>query len=398
MLNNEAQALSSITEQCYQNHGIDETAISFSGGKDSLVVLDLAVRVGIKKAVFCDTTVDFDETIHYVEKIRDFYGIDLRIVRSRLEFFESVESIGLPSRRARWCCDVFKFAPITKYAREFGIKVFVTGLRRSESKSRRFYSEIDKNPLLPFVQFNPILEWQDDEVWKYIKTYNLPYNPLYDIGFSRIGCWCCPYKTDTDWKLLERIFPEKMAFLEQILSNRSNKLKIRNKEQFVGERGWASWISPNRKISVGKIESCQNNTLTDFDVYYVEFERANDERMKKVERLLPMLIEVFWKIENGKMKIWIEKSKRNKLRILIEKAINCVSCGVCTSLCPTGALKVDDLSVYVDETLCSGCGKCMNASRRQLRGACIVRNYSNKAATITDLRKQTARTDSHLIS
>ena len=52
-------------------------AVSFSGGKDSLVALDLAVRVGVTKAVYCDTTADFDETVVYVAKLKDFYGIDL---------------------------------------------------------------------------------------------------------------------------------------------------------------------------------------------------------------------------------------------------------------------------------------------------------------------------------
>ena len=84
-------------------------AVSFSGGKDSLVTLDLAIRSGISKAVYCDTTADFDETIPYVKKVRSFYGIDLETRRGTADFFDSIEHVGLPTRRARWCCEVHKY-------------------------------------------------------------------------------------------------------------------------------------------------------------------------------------------------------------------------------------------------------------------------------------------------
>ena len=387
MLYKEADAIRSITEQCGHPYSIKNIAVSFSGGKDSLVALDLAVRVGIKKAVYCNTTADFNETIPYIREVKEFYGIDLAVVRSKLDFFESIENIGLPSRRARWCCDVFKFAPIAKYGRDFGIRMFITGLRRDESHRRKSYSIIDQNPIMPFVQFNPILEWTNDDVWKYVHTYDLPYHPLYDMGFDRIGCWCCPYKTNGEWEIVRKLFPEKIAFLERILERRAKKMKISDKKRFVKEHGWASWISPTRRISVGKIKSCQNNKMTDIDVNYIEFDGKKDINIKKVSRLLPVLTDLFWITDNGQIKIILDKNKRKKLDIVVEKAINCVSCGVCTSRCPTRALKVDDLSVYVDEAICTRCGLCINASSSVLRGACIVRNYSGRPATLIDLRE-----------
>lgn len=387
MLGKEAKAIGSITEQHNHLSRNENVAVSFSGGKDSLVVLDLAVRAGVKKAVYCSTTADFDETIPYIKKVKEFYGIDLAITRSRLDFFELIENIGLPSRRARWCCDVFKFAPIAKYGKNLGIKMFITGLRRDESFRRKTYSIMDQNPILPFVQFNPILEWTNDDIWEYIHSYDLPYHPLYDMGFDRIGCWCCPYKTNEEWELVEKLFPEKISFLERILEKRAAKMKIRDKKRFVKEHGWTSWISPVRRISVGKIKSCQNNKMADIDVNYIEFDGKKDTNIKKVSRLLPVLTDLFWITDNGQIKVILDKTKRKKLDILIEKAINCVSCGVCTSLCPTGALMVDDLSVYVDTSICTNCGLCLNASSGLLRGACIARNYSNRPATLIDLRE-----------
>lgn len=259
---------------------------------------------------------------------------------------------------------------------------------KDESHRRKSYSILDKNPILPFVQFNPILEWTNEDVWEYIHTYGLPYHPLYDMGFDRIGCWCCPYKTNEEWKLLEKLFPEKVAFLEQILEERARKMKVADRRKFVKEHGWTAWISPIRRISVGKIESCQNNKMAQLDVNYIEFDGRKKTQIEKVSRLLPVLTDLFWVTDNSKIKVIIDKAKRKKLKILVEKAINCVSCGACTSLCPKGALKVDDVSVYVDNSTCTRCGACTNGSARLLRGACIVRNYASRPATLIDLRVQ----------
>ena len=127
--------------------------------------------------------------------------------------------------------------------------------------------------------------------------------------------------------------------------------------------------------------------MTDVDVNYIEFSGKKDTKVKKATRLLPVLTDLFWMTDNGQIKIILDRTKRKKFSILIEKAVNCVSCGVCTSLCPTGALKVDDFSVYVDESVCTHCGTCINGSRNLLRGACIVRNYASKPATLIDLRE-----------
>lgn len=382
----EAEAIGSLLNHILnQNISKDEIAVSFSGGKDSLVALDFAQRIGIKKAVYCDTTIDFDETKKYIKLIENFYDVDLVTVRSELDFFDTVEKIGFPSRRSRWCCDVFKFAPITKYGIKNNIKMFITGLRKDESTRRHFYDVIDKNPLMPFIQCNPFLEWTDNDIWNYIRNYNLPYNPLYDQGFKRLGCWCCPYKPSYEWDIIQDKYPSKMKLLKERLIDQSYKDKINDKNKFIDDKGWSSWISPVRKISIGSITSCPDKKWKEMEVLLVNFNGNNEMYNKRIIKILPIITDLFWIQKDNTIKIIIDKSKKKKLKMLIEKAINCISCGVCLSLCDKGALKKDEISLYVDEQRCNQCISCLNGNSKILRGSCIVRNYNGKASIIIEV-------------
>ena len=388
---NESRALAAIIHQSTRiQGGLDNMAVSFSGGKDSLVALDLAVRVGIRKAVYCDTTADFDETVEYVDKVRAFYGIDLVTARGTAEFFDSIEHVGLPTRRARWCCEVHKYGPIARYARENGIKAFVTGLRRNESPRRTLYTERDQNPMIPVWQINPILDWRTEEVWDYVHVYSLPYNPLYDKGLKRVGCRCCHYKSDQEWEEMRTVFHYKVELFEQVLKEQADKLGIKDKERFIKKRGWTKWISPQRRRVMGELRPCDNNDGSEFDVVNIKFHEDAEFNAKKVARLLPVLTDLFSVMPDNSIKVTVgnlnKKQQKIILKILAEKSAICFSCGACTSVCPTGALKVDSLSVYVDENFCTHCGKCINGGL--LRGACIARNYASKPATLIDLRSE----------
>ncbi len=366
MSEKESKAIAQLSELCNKN-----IAVSFSGGKDSLVVLDLAMRVGIKKAVFCDTSIEFEETLRYIGLIREFYNIDLKTVSSPTTFFQMIKNVGIPSRRARWCCDVFKFAPLTKYAVENNLYGFITGLRRNESKRRSDYEFIDDNPLVPVKQINPILDWTSQDVWDYILAYNLPYNPLYD-HFKRIGCWCCPYRTKQEWKRIEELFPDMVKQFKNELQLWADELKIRDTNKFINERGWTAWISPVRKIQIGANIPCQGNNNGETTMI---FNAEQEKYIRRITKLLPVLTDDFFPV-GKKLRITVDGINKVKLNILIEKAINCVGCGACLSLCKYDALHIDNESIYVDNSKCVHCEKCLSATDYVLRGGCIIRNYA----------------------
>lgn len=351
-----------------------KVAVSFSGGKDSLVALDLAYRVGIRKAVFCDTTIEFDETKQFVKDIERFYGIAVEVVRAPVTFFEMINHVGLPSRILRWCCDVFKFGPLSKYAIQESLYGFITGLRVEESNRRLNYKTFDTNPMVPVMQINPILNWTNNDVWEYIDVNSLPSNPLYE-HFTRIGCWCCPYRTHSDWRKLKESHPEKAKMFERILAKFAEKMNVRDKEKFIHKRGWAAWSNPITRISVGVYSPCQ----TARDQIDLIFSGQSEKQIDRITKLLPIITEDYYRV-GSKLRITIKDLDRRRLNVLIEKAINCKACGACISMCSVGALHVDEESVYADFTRCNKCQRCVKT--QPFRGACIIRNYSPRIASL----------------
>ena len=374
----ESKALTTLLQLKNKNR----LAVSFSGGKDSLVVLDIAQRAGIKKAVFCNTTIEFDETIEYTRKISNYFTLKMDFVEPQKSFFEMVEKIGVPSRRFRWCCDILKFAPLANYANDKHIKGFVTGLRRQESKRRKFYTENDKNPLMTTRQINPIIDWSTQDVWSYIRTYNLPYNPLYE-KINRIGCWCCPYKSDSEWNLIREMIPNKMDMFEKCVSNYANQMKIYDKKRFLNG-GWKAYAPPLKKIiaSVFQSEPCQNPDVNHCNFF---FRGQSEYQVERIVKILPIISDDYF-YHGKKIRITLNDNNgtRVKLKILIEKAINCVGCGACTATCPTGALSIEDGTISVDESKCIHCGNCLHT--KKVKGSCIMRNYNYRRQSVFEVK------------
>lgn len=346
----------------------EDVAISFSGGKDSLVALDLAVRVGIKKVVFCNTTIEYDETINYIKDVEAFYGIDIEEVKAPVTFFEMVNHIGMPSKRLRWCCEVFKFGPLAKYAVKNKLSGYITGLRRSESYKRSNYKKEDKNPLMLVKQINPVIDWTSEDIWEYIQKYSLPFNPLYE-HFDRIGCWCCPFRTKTDWNKIESLFPNKMKNLNDHLETMAERMNVPNKKQFIEDKGWTAWAHPIKRLSIGGYTIDDTNQ----DLTKLVFSGQSSNQIEKILKILPVFTEEY-EVANDCLIINTKELDKRRLNVVVEKALNCIACGACTMLCPTGALDVVDGSLQIDFSICTKCEKCIKT--KPFRGSCIIRNYS----------------------
>jgi phosphoadenosine phosphosulfate reductase len=157
----------------------------YSGGKDSDVIKALAKMAGVKIAWHHSlTTLDPPQLIMHIRK----NSPDVIWHKPKIPMLKYMETSnkGPPSRRVRWCCEMYK---------EQGGNGFVkvTGVRAAESARRKAMWRVwqprrESNSCM----LNPILYWTDEDVWRFIKQFNVPYCSLYDEGMKRLGCIGCP--------------------------------------------------------------------------------------------------------------------------------------------------------------------------------------------------------------
>ncbi|OGU05542.1 MAG: phosphoadenosine phosphosulfate reductase [Geobacteraceae bacterium GWC2_58_44] len=190
----------------YKRHyrKLDVFHVAFSGGKDSIVLLEL-VRKALPRSgfvvVFGDTGMEFPDTYDVILKTEEQCRADeIEFYRAESHFKpeESWRLFGPPSRVLRWCCSVHKSTPQTLKLREvLGKNDYVgmdfVGVRAHESAVRADYEyENYGKKQKGQHSHNSILEWNSSEVWLYIYAHRLVINDAYKKGNSRVGCLFCP--------------------------------------------------------------------------------------------------------------------------------------------------------------------------------------------------------------
>jgi phosphoadenosine phosphosulfate reductase len=165
---------------------------------DGSAVLDMAYRIDPQIAVFSvDTGRLPDETHELIAALRSHYpGLNLTVLEPDREhvrrlvtakgvdlFYESVENRLL-------CCNIRKVRPLTRHLA--GFDAWITGLRRDQWATRTNIRKVElDHDHGAIVKLNPLAEWTKDEVWDYVRERGVPYHPLYDRGYTSIGCAPC---------------------------------------------------------------------------------------------------------------------------------------------------------------------------------------------------------------
>ena len=180
---------------------------TFSGGKDSQCLYHLVKLAGVKAKTHMNlTSVDPPEVIRFVKTQYP----DVELIKPKMSIYDMAKKKHiLPTRTLRWCCKKFK---------EMGGvgKVALVGIRKEESTRRAKRQEIStsikgKRKEETFDQWSeheekmvtcvggkdkilvsPIIYWTWRDVWEFLNTNGIPHCELYDQGYTRIGCICCP--------------------------------------------------------------------------------------------------------------------------------------------------------------------------------------------------------------
>ena len=197
--------------------------VGVSGGKDSTVLeylYYLAQQQYPKLAYTLNhnhTTMDAPETVYFVRKMQKFWrakGVEYYINKPMYKgkptsIYKLIEDKGLPTRFRRWCCEILKETGGKGLCCSFGVRWQESTKRRNrgvyeiitkdiKEKVIRNNDNDDTRQVFETCQkynkyaLNPIIDWSDSDVWEFIRLYKLEYNPLYDQGYTRVGCVGCP--------------------------------------------------------------------------------------------------------------------------------------------------------------------------------------------------------------
>jgi thioredoxin-dependent adenylylsulfate APS reductase len=173
-------------------------AISTSFQIDSVVLIDMAYELDRNVKVFSvDTGRLPAETLELAERLRARYpGLELELVqpateevaamtgRHGVDLFKTSVDLRL------LCCNVRKVRPLTRHLHT--LEAWVTGLRRDQWASRTNIRKVEiDHDHGAIVKLNPLAEWTEDEVWSYVRERDVPCHPLYERGYTSIGCAPC---------------------------------------------------------------------------------------------------------------------------------------------------------------------------------------------------------------
>ena len=177
-------------------------AISTSFQADGMVILDMAQRIDSDVRVFTiDTGRLPQETYDLIDSVREQYGLGVEIYYpdgEELEQMVGKHGINLFHRSVSLrllCCNIRKVNPLNRALE--GLDAWMTGLRRSQTDTRAGIAKIEADIAHGgIIKVNPLADWSQEQVWQYIKDNQVPYNDLYDKGYTSIGCAPCTRSTE----------------------------------------------------------------------------------------------------------------------------------------------------------------------------------------------------------
>ena len=386
---------------------VDVFYVAFSGGKDSVVALDLvqcALPHNKFKVLFGDTGMEFPDTYKIVEEIEQHCkDAKIEFLRAKSDFDPKVtwREFGPPAQTMRWCCSVHKTAPQIILLREYTNNphfrgMAFTGIRGDESASRSEYEGISHGEKVRGqYSCHPILEWNSAELFSYIYERQLLINDAYKKGNSRAGCLVCPLATSKNMYFKEQAYSfsdegyrTTTTFNNIILETTSKELSNPSAvKEFMDIGGWKARRS-GKELSFAKSytnESFEQGVLT------IQVSRIETDWKQWIKTIGNVTF-----LENGNVEVLcrdklyhieiaentngltatvvIGKNTQkdiyfmSELKTVFRKTAYCIGCRVCEANCPHGFISMKDGHVTIDDR-CVKCKKCHDVFH-----GCLVAN------------------------
>lgn len=394
---------------------VDVFYVAFSGGKDSVVALDLVQRAlphNCFKVLFGDTGMEFPDTYETVEKIKQICAeekIEFLQAKSKLKPENTWQIFGPPAVTIRWCCSVHKTTPQIMQLREVLQKpdftgMAFTGVRGDESLSRSEYDAISYGGKHSGqYSCHPILEWNTAELFLYIYENGLTFNNAYKKGNTRAGCLVCPMSQGKHDYMKYKNYPDDTdLFINKIITTSGKNFSKENYDRFVEQGYWRTRKS-GRELSFGhdkhvfEIVKGQNViTVQKKNEYWKEWAKTigqvtslGDGEFSIAYEGKSYTIRTISTQEGGEQFTFpnIENSKSDikflsLFKSVIIKSVYCVNCGYCAAECKSGCIDMAN-GVHISNQ-CKHCFSCHDIYSHCLRYNSIKNRIGAKVMTGLD--------------
>jgi phosphoadenosine phosphosulfate reductase len=386
--------------------------VAFSGGKDSLVLLDIVAKALSPDefyVIFSNTGMELDATLNSVRMSKEHWS-NLHFIEaeSHLSPERTWDEFGPPGRRMRWCCSVHKSVPTIIKLREitgdYNVKaVIIDGIRAEESAQRAGYQEISEGAKnINQVNYSPLLKWGSAEIYVHLLHNSILFNTAYRIGLFRVGCKVCPLSSPWwDGIANNKYHSEVTTLLDKIENYASLTKPQKEQQKFIEKGGWKARMGgrglPNGGNRVTEI--IDNNTIK-----FCFAEKKQD--WFNTATLLGPIVE--GNNKNGIQLIdhqdfsfnvddtdgfsvsYTPYSLMNRfvvshLRGVANKVAYCIGCKACVVQCPNSAFEIDyDGKIMIHEENCSHCYNCIVFTHG--KGCLVAKSLSTTGGYGMDLK------------